>query len=284
MDSPPSPDRDSTTTPFLLKLFYRTGTFHRPDEFATTAPSSLPTHLPIHAYPTTTLLELAHHIASLRPAALPSPAIGTRLSFRLIYPDAAAPPAPSRLLPPDQSSAPPPRYLAKDLGSLVLGYEDGRAVKVGNGDDDEDMLNDDDENNGNAQPPEVSPAGNKTLADAKFVVGDYLSVAVLPPDGSTGAVAPAVVVETSSNRPTGTRGFSTGVAPPPGPVRGGGRERGALGGGRFGREREREWDGRGGRDHRDRGHGSFPEGEWRRGERLPDAGPRGGSRRAPSRW
>jgi hypothetical protein len=29
MDSPNDTDSESTTTPFLLKLFYRNGTFHR---------------------------------------------------------------------------------------------------------------------------------------------------------------------------------------------------------------------------------------------------------------
>ncbi|KAH8909977.1 hypothetical protein BR93DRAFT_976170 [Coniochaeta sp. PMI_546] len=267
MDSPHSTDRDSTT-PFLLKLFYRTGTFHRPDEFASTA--SLPPHLPIHTYMTTTLLELAHHIASLQPSALPSPAIGTRLSFRLIYPDTTY----TSRLPPDQS--PPPRYLAKDLGSLVLG-EGGPGIDF---DDPEDVTA------GNTLVPEVSAAG-KTLTDAKFVVGDYLSVAVLPPDGSTGAVVPASGIETTGRAAgRGSASAIGGVVPPPprrdngfpvGPSRGG---RGGRGG-RFGREREqREWEGRG-RDRDQGGHG-FPEGEWRRGERLPDAGLRGGRR--GSRW
>ncbi len=216
---------------------------------------------------TTTLLELAHHIASLQPSALPSPAVGTRLSFRLIYPDTAS----TSRLPPDQS--PPPRYLAKDLGSLVIG-EGGPGIDAGGPGDDAVA----------ADAPEASAAG-KTLADAKFVVGDYLSVAVLPPDGSTGAVVPAAGFETGRAAGRGPGGALGGVVPPPsrrdngfpvGPARGG---RGRGGGGRFGREREREWDGRG----RERDHGqSFPEGEWRRGERLPDAGPRGGRR--GSRW
>jgi histone deacetylase complex subunit SAP18 len=126
-----------------------------------------------------------------------------------------------------------------------------------------------------ANGPEPSAAA-KTLADAKFVVGDYISVAVLPPDGSTGAVAPAsgARAETGS---AGRRGEGGGVPPllgrrvngfVAGPARGGREGRG----GRFGRgDRERTRDGY-----------RFPEGEWRRGERLPEVMNRGG-RRGP-RW
>lgn len=224
---------------------------------------------------TTTLLQLAHHIASLQPSALPSPAIGTRLSFRLIYPDTAS--GYSSRLPPDQT--PRPQFLSKDLGSLVLG-EGGPGIDI----------EDEDANNGDtimsAHPPKETSAATKTLADAKFVVGDYLSVAVLPPDESTGAVVPAAAVaeaESGVGRAGSLSSALGGVAPPPGrrdngfpvgPARGRGRGwRGGSG---------REWDGGSGRGReRDHGHNSFPEGEWRRGERLPE-GPRGGRR--GSRW
>lgn len=312
MDSPDSTDLESTTTPFLLKLFCRTGTFHRfaqlpihpslsaltntpntsPDEFAST--SSLPPHLAIHTHMAATLLELAHHIASLQPSALPSPAIGTRLSFRLIYPDTAS--GYSTRLPPDQA-VPPRRFLCKDLGSLVLG-EGGPGVDVQDGVGlDGDKHNDATTPAQQQQHPsflpssslsarEISSAATKTLADAKFVVGDYLSVAVLPPDGATGAVAPASVAESGGRVGASRRigsGLASAAAPGPGrrdsgfplgPTRG--RGRGWRGGS------EREWEGASHGRGRERDHGlGFPEGEWRRGERLPE-GPRAGRR--GSRW
>jgi len=99
---------------------------------------------------------------------------------------------------------------------------------------------------------------DKTLQDAKFVIGDFISCAILPPL-ENGSVAPA----------------------PFGPARGG---FGARGGGEFG--------GRGGMGPRENGYGGFrgrggsrgagnfgqvsvPTGEWRRGERVPE-GPSGG--------
>ncbi|KAB5558016.1 Sin3 associated polypeptide p18 [Coniochaeta sp. 2T2.1] len=279
---PPSPDRPRDPTPFLLKLFYRTGTFHRPDEFTT--PTSLPPHLNLHIYPTTTLLELSHLLASALPSTVPSPAIGTRLSFRLIYPDASyvsRPPPPLQTTSSDYA-APPQRFLAKDLGSLVLG-EGGPGVGIDLGGD---GLEDGALTEGRSKE-EMSSAAGKTLAEAKFVVGDYLSVAVLPPDEGTGAVVPAV------GRVEVGRGPG-GVVPAPvrngaGPLgvgRGGGgwgRGGGGGGGGRFGGGGGREWDaGRGGRD---RDGVRLPEGEWRRGERLPDGGGGGSGRgRRGGRW
>lgn len=243
-----------------------------------------------------TLLELAHHMGSLQPDALPSPAIGTRLSFRLIYPDTASgypSSSSSRLTAPDQAQ-PPRRFLSKDLGSLVLG-EGGPGAGAGAGGVGEDRGGADNshDNGGGGDSYAVPPssAAAKTLADAKFVVGDYLSVAVLPPDRATGAVAPVSLLAESGRPPARRNGSGlAGAQPPPpgpggrrdngfpvGPARGRGRGwRGGLGG--------REWDGGGGhgRGGRERDHGqSFPEGEWRRGERLPE-GPRGGRR--GSRW
>ncbi|KAB5570713.1 Sin3 associated polypeptide p18-domain-containing protein [Coniochaeta sp. 2T2.1] len=267
----PSPDRPRDPTPFLLKLFYRIGTFHRPDEFTT--PTSLPPHLNLHIYPTTTLLELSHLLASALPSALPSPAVGTRLSFRLIYPDASYV---SRPPPPTSSDAAhlllPQRFLAKDLGSLVLG-EGGPGVGTdleGDGGEGDVAMMD-----GKGKEEKSSAAG-KTLAEAKFVVGDYLSVAVLPPDEGTGAVVPAAGRVEVGRGPGGVvSALVRNGAGPHGVGRGGGGwGRGGGGGGRFGGGRE--WDaGRGGRD---RDGVRFPEGEWRRGERLPDGGSGGGGR------
>jgi len=150
--------------------------------------------------------------------------------------------------------------VTKDLGSIVIG--DG-----GPG-----ILPDEDEAAIVAGGPMAGGLGGepeKTLMDARFVIGDYISCAILPPLAN-GSVAP----------------------PPSGPARGGGfggrRGMNDFGGGRggvLGGPRENGFGGfraRGG----PRGGGSFgqgmgigaagvPSGEWRRGERVPE-GPSGG--------
>ena len=105
----------------------------------------------------------------------------------------------------------------------------------------------------------------RTLQDARFVIGDYVSCAILPPLDNGN------------------------VAPPPGgpPVRGfAGERRGGLSGdfgsrgGGFGGPRENGFGfrGRGGpRGGGGFGQGMVPAGEWRRGERVPE-GPSGGFR------
>ncbi|KAK0738208.1 Sin3 associated polypeptide p18-domain-containing protein [Schizothecium vesticola] len=120
-------------------------------------------HTPLYAFKTTTLLQLVHLLADAHPAALPSPAIGTRVAFRLSFSDARG----GR------------RLTTKDLGSVVIR---GRNRDVDTGMDDEDADADDEEDD-----------GERTLHDAKFIVGDYLSCAILPPDEVTGKVVPAGV-------------------------------------------------------------------------------------------
>lgn len=154
---------------------------------------------------------------------LPSPPIGTRLVFQLVYPDIRNPNPHHR------------RYLVKDLGSVVIG---GTLDSEGVG------------NEGGG----VSEEG-KTLGDAKFVIGDYVSCVVLPPleDGS---VAPVSLARREKHV---------------------GRENGRLGG---------ERGGVGGAPGSGFGGSAafpaaFPAGEWKRGERVPHAPtrPRGGGRR-----
>lgn len=85
---------------------------------------------------------------------------------------------------------------------------------------------------------------SKTLGEAKFVVGDYISVAILPPSEITGEIQQASAARTGR----GNLG-----ALPPGRY-GGGADAGRRYGGReTGRPR-----------------GGFPRGEWRRGEQVPD--------------
>ncbi|KAI0123865.1 Sin3 associated polypeptide p18 [Xylariales sp. AK1849] len=249
--------------PFALRLFYRTGAFHRPDEFTT---SNLPPNLIIHTWPDCTLTELSHHLAS-SPSSntpiLPTPAIGTRLSFRLVFHDtrgAAPRPGPH---PHNSSSS---RFMAKDLGSVVIG--DG-----GPGLDPSDI---------HATKERESTDADKTLAEARFVVGDYISVAILPPLGD-GSVAPAGHARMGRGAGAGEAGAISERVPE---RLNAGRENGSAGRGWIrgrGGPRGRHDDfGRGG------GGGNLPAGEWRRGERLPD-GPlasagRGGRGFPPGEW
>ncbi|CAD6578270.1 MAG: hypothetical protein ASARMPRED_008666 [Alectoria sarmentosa] len=109
-----------TTTPFHLKLFYRTGSFHSLTDFPTSAPANLPPHLQIYTWPTCTLRELSHLLVTALPTLLPSPAIGTRLAYRLVYPDTH-----------NAHPAAPGRYLSKELGDVVVGDVEGRGVLAG---------------------------------------------------------------------------------------------------------------------------------------------------------
>lgn len=273
------------TAPFLLRLFFRTGAFHRPDEFAS---HSLPPHINIHTWRTTTFEELSHHLAGSEEQLLPDPCIGTRLAFRLIYRDANAQPT--------------HRFVVKDLGSMVLGEggpgaevhdattvidlgAEGYAFHEGFQDEEEDVPR-------TAPPlPEPVTVSHKTLGDVKFMVGDYISCAILPPldDGS---VAPADSAR--SGRGSGV-GEAAAVGPEPGlddaPVprrlsRGGvgmdDRHHGGSGG-RASRRNE-PWPA----DSSSRGErpfgASIPAGEWRRGENLPGVPKSGGSRGSRSRY
>jgi len=226
-------DRD--VAPFLLRLFLRTGSFHRPDEFAS---PSLPPHISFFTWPSCTLNELALEVATAKPGALPNPAIGTRLSFQLVCPD---------LRGTSITNTSQPRYAVKDLGSIIIGEGGPGAGSSDEGNFDVSMRD--------------GGAKDRTLADWRFVVGDYISCAVLPPlaDGSVAPTSSARRGSISSGR-DGHNSFRGGYP---------GREDG------FGRSNGRQ--GRaGGRD------GGLPTGEWRRGEKLPDGPP--GRTRGRGRW
>lgn len=206
--------------------------------------------MPIYTYPSCTLSELSQLIAGADPSILPSPAIGTRLVFRLIYPDAA------------QGGRRFGRFAVKELGSVVIG--------AGNpgGEDDLNGL-------GEAEDDD----GQKTLDEARFVVGDYVSCAILRPL-ETGAVAPASNAQTRAAGFGGFGGFGEGRMGPAGP--------GARGDHAFGYSR-----GRGGRGgpgggfgggRRDGMGGFVPKGEWRRGEELPEPPAGRGRGRGRDRW
>ncbi|PWY95275.1 hypothetical protein BO94DRAFT_562921 [Aspergillus sclerotioniger CBS 115572] len=244
---PPTIDRQSTP-PFHLKLFYRLNNYHHLSDFApqsssssfnsnyngpisgpnairarsplpppstTTTGSTLPSHLQIYTWQSCTLRELSQLLTSALPSLLPDPPVGTRLCFRLIYPDTKG----AAMMGPDARG----RYLAKELGSVVVGPR-GSSFE---GEEEEK------EAGGKGVRIQGHDA-ERTLQEARFVIGDYVDCAVLPPleDGS---VAPPVNAGRGMAMGGGMRAF-------PGMGPGGG----------------------GGRGER------IPPGDWRRGERLPE--------------
>ncbi|RFU34752.1 hypothetical protein B7463_g1527, partial [Scytalidium lignicola] len=234
-----------TRTPFLLKLFYRNGAFHRLDEF--NPQGELPPHVQIYTWQTCTLRELSHLLTTALPSLLPEPAIGTRLSFRLIFPDTRN----------AASSTGPGRYMTKDLGSIIVGG-DGPGVLP---DKDEAAIV-----TGGPMAGELGGEPEKTLQDARFVIGDYVSCAILPPMAN-GSVAPPIGGPGRSSGYGGGRGVND-FGNRSGPYNGS-RENAPLG-----------YRGRGGpRGGFGQGTGMggerIPPGEWRRGERVPE-GPSGG--------
>lgn len=158
--------------------------------------------------------------------------------------------------------------MVKDLGSVVIG--DGGPGISTEGDDDNDAGAGAEDGRLRLGATAGSAAESaKSLADARFVVGDYLSCAILPPSAADGSVQPASAARAG-------RGYGAGQARsavdlgPPSMSRGGGRDGwsattyGPRGGGVGG------------------GFRAPPVGEWRRGEKLPE-GPSGRGR-GGRRW
>lgn len=257
----PTPDQKidrQTTTPFLLRLYYRSNAFHSPSEFTTVPPpSSLQQQsLQIYTWPTCTLSELTSLLSSALPHLLPSPAVGTRIGYRLVFPD-------TRSVPANGGGDGLGRWLSKELGSVVIGADDEYDDGIANGDG----------------LGKLSGDAAKTLAEARFVIGDYISCAIFPPlsDGSVAPLPPADRGFGPPSRNMGgprDRGFGRAGY-------GGGMENGNGGGYRGGRAGRGNFSG-------ERGFGSMnvPNGEWRRGERVPERdnmGPGGGYGRARGR-
>ncbi|KZZ90086.1 Sin3 associated polypeptide p18 [Ascosphaera apis ARSEF 7405] len=254
----PTIDRQ-TVVPFHLKLFYSQDTFRQLSEFPAPEPGSnylppLPPHLQIYTWQSCTLRELATLLTSALPNLLPDPAVGTRICFRLIYPDTKG----AIQAGPDI----PGRYISKEMGSVVVGPEE---EDEGNRDEkDHKDTDNQDEKRPRRRPVRLhGDDADKSLQDMRFVIGDYIECAILPPlpDGS---VAPPLPAPRNDTRPSniggGMRAFGgyndTGMGGP------GGMRNGYGGGGNSGFGR------RGGRGLAGAG---MPSGEWRRGERVPDS-------------
>lgn len=191
----------------------------------------------IYTWPNCTLGELATLTTSVLPSnVIPSPAVGTRLVFKLIFPDTRA----------TVSEGGRGKWIDKPLGSVVIG---------GNGAE----MDIDGEDNG----PSLEGDAKKTLAEARFVIGDYVACSIYPPNAD-GSVAPL-----PSRGPPRDGGFGGPRGPP--------RENGYGGGyGRGGGGYRGGYGGRGGGGYG--GPPPPPSGDWRRGERLPGGydGGRGG--------
>lgn len=254
MSLSPSPPPKNTidrqaTTPFLLNFCYRSSAFHSLTDFPIPTPSNprphLPAHLQIYTWMNCTLRELAHLLTQALPNILPEPSIGTRLSFRLVYPDLHASRGGGGRLETEGRA----RYLSKEMGSVVISAPGSERASGANG------------GFGLALNLEGDDA-EKTLEDARFIIGDFIDCAVFPPlsDGS--------VVSRGS---ISARGGGGGPA--------GARENGygRVRGGGYGLGRGASHNGFGGPRGAESGPpASIPSGEWRRGERLPDMGFRGG--------
>ncbi|KAL5115677.1 hypothetical protein ACEQ8H_006389 [Pleosporales sp. CAS-2024a] len=228
-----------TTTPFLLRLFFKQGSFHRLDEFDPSL-ARPPTHLQIYTWHSCSLRELCKLLLSAMPTQLPRPYAGTRIAFRLVYADTQGSNRPGA----------PGRFLSRDIGSVVVGARtrsDGMDV-------------DDDDGATVAEAlKQLDGDPERTLGDVKLVIGDYVACAILPP--LPGGGVPAAPPPLSAPGRGG---------PPLGPYGGGrGRENGFSGRGDFGYGRG----GRGARFDEWRLSGGVPSGEWRRGEAPPEREP-----------
>ncbi|KAB2569238.1 Histone deacetylase complex subunit SAP18 [Lasiodiplodia hormozganensis] len=261
MSGPAKVDRQ-TTTPFLLKLFYRSNAFHRLDEFSPHSSAPPPPHLQIYTWPTCSLRELTHLLVSALPSLLPDPAIGTRLAFRLIFPDTRSGGGGGGAAGAGGGGpGGPGRYLSKELGSVIVGGG-------GPGVDDDDAAAPaatTTATNGRGALDRLEGDADKTLADARFVIGDYVSCCILPP-GADGSVATG---PPPASRYPASRDYGMSRGGPP-PRENGYGDRSYGGGyGRRGGGPRYEGGGRLG------GGGGVPPGEWRRGE-IPSGGPPSG--------
>jgi histone deacetylase complex subunit SAP18 len=276
----------STTAPFLLRIFWRHNRDMPANDFSQAPPLAPAAHgivdysqiLPaatrdhsvvVYTWPTCTLAELTGLLAEgmerkekadrfaeeaveddeqdreEREAQAqrkkgPALAVGTRLVYKLVFPDTRA-----------EIRDGKGRWVERQLGSVVVGRRDAEE-HTEDMDDDSKLIND------------LEGDAEKTLADARFVIGDYVACAIYPP-GQDGRVVPV------PPPPARGPGFAGGRGPPP-PV----RQKGYGGGGGYGRGGGGYRGGYGG----GRGGGGFgavpPMGDWRRGERPPGGGGGGG--------
>ncbi|KAK3072970.1 hypothetical protein LTR53_005830, partial [Teratosphaeriaceae sp. CCFEE 6253] len=251
-------ERD-VTAPFLLRVYWRQNREPSAADFSVAPPavttgiddysSLLPAALRqssvhIYTWPDCTLRELTGLLTSVLPSGvLPSPAVGTRLVYKLVFPDTRA----------EVREGGKGKWIDKPLGNVVIGGNDAHFHAEG-------------EANGDAIKENLEGDAHKTLGDARFVIGDYVVCTIYPPnqDGRISAIP-------ASRAPPRMDPYAARGPPPPPP-----RENGYGGGAGYGRGGGY----RGG--YAGRGGGGFgaapPVGEWRRGERPPPGSYGGGGR------
>lgn len=274
----------STTSPFLLRLFWRPSRTFNPDEFSIAPPqdtsaipdysSLLPAYIrqqsvQIYTWPSCTLGELTGLLTSVLPADAVASlggggegssagggngglSVGTRLVYKLIFPDTRA----------QMGEGGRGRWIEKALGSVVIGGgRSGRSL--------EEEQEEDAAGAGSARDG-LDGDAEKTLADARFVIGDYVACTIYAP-GQDARAAPG---------PRGGRGPRDGGYSRGPPMRENGYDGPGYGGGRAGGGgyRGRGY-GRGGGGYGNFGGPPPMNGDWRRGERPPGGGGDGGYRR-----
>ncbi|GAA5843652.1 hypothetical protein JCM11251_006396 [Rhodosporidiobolus azoricus] len=192
---PPKVDREKTC-PSLLRVFVKNGAHHQDTDFGV---STLPTadEHQLYTWRDTTLREILLLLRDVDPSLRSTPA--ARFSLRLVFWDA------------DKE-----RFRSEELA--VIAAKDLTPTSSGAG------------GGAHAGAPRgnyTNPRLDRTLADAKFVVGDYLSVAHLGTPAAPPVPAPVVAPVGFGGRPAGPRGgpaFGASgpqYAPPP-HLRGGG--------------------------------------------------------------
>ncbi|GAB7361863.1 hypothetical protein MBLNU230_g1903t1 [Neophaeotheca triangularis] len=256
----PSSKIDRTQqSPFLLRVFHRSSALFAPSEFSVAPPedttdvpdytallpASLRSHsVHIYTWPDCTLGELVQLLSSQVKNMLPTPAVGTRVVFKLVFPDTRSAP----------DAGGKGRWLDKPLGHVVVG---GVGAELPATDADGDAAT------ATVDLKDLEGDAGKSLAEARFVIGDYIVCSVYPP-GADGRVAPVPAARGGAPPgPGGGRSY-------PGGMRENGYGRGGFGGpGGYGGGRSGFGSGSRG------GYGGAPSGAWNRGERPP-AGPAAG--------
>ncbi|GAA5913577.1 hypothetical protein JCM5296_001429 [Sporobolomyces johnsonii] len=209
---PPKVDREKTC-PFLLRVFVNDAVHHPDSAFSTT---SLPTHHEhqVYVWRDSTLREILILLRDASPTLRASPL--TRYSLRLVFWDAQH-----------------DRFTSQDLASISARelLSSSSTATGGGGASTKDR---------SARGAYANPRLDQTLAEARFVIGDYLDVALILPSGPS--LLPLSTATSAAGGPQfaplelGVRGSAAargGPPPfgPPGGGGGGGRDRFGGGGG-----------------------------------------------------
>ena len=295
MSLQPSPTKQidrKTTTPFLLRLYWRLNQPLTPAEFSVAPPTDT-TNIPdyaallpaslrqqsvqIYTWSSCSLAELTGLLSSVLPEDLKVGAgqgagveVGTRLVYKLVFPDTRG----------AVSVDGRGKWIERPLGFVVVGHSKPEGAQANGRDVDMKAVMDTDAltSTDNANNTGIFPGdAEKTLADARFVIGDYIACAIYPPlaDGR-----PAPLPPPQYHSMGGRGGPREPYVPPRGVPASMGRENEYGYGGGYG-GRGRDGGGFGGGFGGGYGAPPPPAGEWRRGERLPGydgGGGRGGYR------